>query len=222
MGWVQDPQHPAASTLALPLCAGSSGSSPLCCPGLVRQCSTPTPQGPRTLFIFAREIKQLSAILFRGWTAVARLGPSFPSTSSTRLWAAAPLFGAPEGAGTPCAGLCPSSCAPDWRVPHHLMGTVPVWTCKGRVPSTHYALYTAGIWQCWREKRNPPEKCVSMAAVEAAQVDTVGIEGHSRQQSRLRDTLSREILQEESGNRSCGLINTRCVWRDSKIEQAAA
>lgn len=70
-------------------------------------------------------------------------------------------------------------------------------------------------------KRNPPDKRVSTGAVEAARIDTVGIDGHGRQQSRLRDTRSREIPQEESGDRSCGLINTYCVRRNSKIERTA-
>lgn len=60
-----------------------------------------------------------------------------------------------------------------------------------------------------------------MAVVETAQIDTGGIDRHGRQRSRVRDTRSRDILEEELGDRSCGLINTHCMWRDSKIERAA-
>lgn len=67
-----------------------------------------------------------------------------------------------------------------------------------------------------KKKKSP--KWLSMAVVETAQIDTGGIDRHGRQRSRVRDTRSRDILEEELGDRSCGLINTHCMWRDSKIE----
>lgn len=59
------------------------------------------------------------------------------------------------------------------------------------------------------------------AAAEVAQIDSGGIDGHSRQQRGVRETWSREIPQKKSRDRSCGLINTHCMWRDSKIKQVA-
>lgn len=64
-------------------------------------------------------------------------------------------------------------------------------------------------------------KWLLMAVAEAARIDSAAIDGHSRQQSRVRDTWSRKIPQQESRDRSCGLINTHCMWRDSTIKQVA-
>lgn len=81
------------------------------------------------------------------------------------------------------------------------------------------------VLHCWGLVMLPAlekfPKWLSMAAAKAAQTDSGGIDGHSRQRSRVRDTWSREIPQEESRDRSCRLINTHCMWRDSKIKQVA-
>lgn len=110
-----------------------------------------------------------------------------------------------------CHKVCPCSGSP-WG---SKLDSVP-----STLPLSVFAPPGSGDAPSWRE-RNPPDKRLSTAAVEAAQIDTGGIDGHGRQRSRLRDTRNREILQEESGDRSCGLINTHCMQRDSKIERAA-
>lgn len=88
---------------------GSAGNQPL--PAGAWQ--HPTPQGPRALFIFAQEIKQLSAIPCRGWTAGARPNPSSPAVAATSqhlpappgfsLWADAPARAA---SGSYAPGSC--------------------------------------------------------------------------------------------------------------------